>query len=175
MRVWRLLTQIKRLGQAHGFDLVFLHRPNGSIVVYCPVCPERGVNMEHDWERTPAKFLSVISFQRTHYCKLTYFRHTNQGELTLDGNHHANQMAKNNDPNDVSLSYGHSYFPERNTFDEYLKLGESLKGHHKEVSLSCVCQPSSYSSVYRSVHVTTYVQSITRMGRSSKICRSLAL
>lgn len=64
----------------------------------------------------------------------TFHRHCNQSERTLDGNHHANQMIKNNDPNDVSLSYGHSYFPERTAFDEYLKCGEALKGHHAEVS-----------------------------------------
>lgn len=59
MRVWRVLTQIKRLGQAHGIDKVFPSRPKGSLVVYCPVCPERGVNMEKGWERTPLKFRSV--------------------------------------------------------------------------------------------------------------------
>lgn len=44
-RVYRLVTAMKRSGQAHGIDQYLTHRPAGNLIVYCPACPEPGVNM----------------------------------------------------------------------------------------------------------------------------------
>lgn len=52
MRIWRLLIATKRSGQAHGIDTILNHRPKGNLVVFCPTCPEPGVNMEENWRRT---------------------------------------------------------------------------------------------------------------------------
>jgi hypothetical protein len=53
MRVWRLLTATKRLGQAHDIDSVLTHRREGNLIVYCPACPELHVNMPPGWDKTP--------------------------------------------------------------------------------------------------------------------------
>ena len=53
MRVYRVIIATKRLGQAHGIDKILCRRPAGNLMVYCPSCPEPGVNMEVGWERTP--------------------------------------------------------------------------------------------------------------------------
>jgi hypothetical protein len=44
VRVWRLITVLKRTGQAFGIDNILAHRPKGNLVIYCPACPEPGVN-----------------------------------------------------------------------------------------------------------------------------------
>lgn len=61
MRIWRLLTSTKRLGQAHGVDSKLAHRHEGNLIVHCPACPDPYLNMEPGWERTPDHLMSVIS------------------------------------------------------------------------------------------------------------------
>lgn len=46
--------------------------------------------------------------------------HGNAMYLTIDGNHHANRYVKNSDLRDESLLLGQSYFPEKNSYREYL-------------------------------------------------------
>ena len=53
MRIYRLITATKCLGQAHEIDRLLGNRPPGNLMVYCPSCPELGLNMEVGWERTP--------------------------------------------------------------------------------------------------------------------------
>jgi len=53
MRVWRLLTAVKRLGQAHGIDALLPNRKEGNLVVHCPCCIEPGMNMSEGGTRTP--------------------------------------------------------------------------------------------------------------------------
>lgn len=40
--------------------------------------------------------------------------------LTIDGNHHANRYVKNSDLRDESLLLGRSYFPDKDSYREYL-------------------------------------------------------
>ena len=53
VRVWRVLVLHMRLGQAFGIDRVLTHRPPGNLIVYCPVCPELGVNVGMGQPKTP--------------------------------------------------------------------------------------------------------------------------
>jgi len=53
VRVWRLIVALLRLGQAFGIDKILTHRPPGTLVVYCPVCPEPGVNVVSNGQKTP--------------------------------------------------------------------------------------------------------------------------
>ncbi|CAA7262273.1 unnamed protein product [Cyclocybe aegerita] len=104
VRVWRLLTATKRLGQVHGIDMLLPNRPAGNLSVYCPACPEPEVNMEPNWQKT-----------------LIEYRHLNQTQHTLDSNHHANKFIKNTDPDNVSLFGGRACFPDDAIFQAYLK------------------------------------------------------
>ncbi|KAF8059505.1 hypothetical protein FPV67DRAFT_1390176, partial [Lyophyllum atratum] len=103
-RVWTIITAKRRSGQMHGIDHVLDHRPNGNMLVYCPACPEKGVNMENNWEATPEALL-----------------HLNQRVRTIDGNFHVGKYAKNTDDDDVSLFRGCSYIPEDGAYREYLR------------------------------------------------------
>ncbi|KAF7371602.1 CxC2 domain-containing protein [Mycena venus] len=102
-RVFNYLTLKKRCGQTHGIDQVLPHRPSGNLLVWCPGCPEPGVNSDQNCPHTPH-----------------HLRHLNQLQRTLDGNHQCNQFNKNNDPDDVSLCGGKAYFPNHDEYQAYL-------------------------------------------------------
>ncbi|KAJ3760135.1 hypothetical protein EV360DRAFT_81473 [Lentinula raphanica] len=108
IRVWRHLCLLKWSGQAHDLGSSFPHRTPGSLVLFCPACPEDGYNMEVGWERTPE-----------------HLKHLNQEQLELDGNFHLQQLEKKkySDPNDISLetANGIGYFPDEDTYREYQK------------------------------------------------------
>lgn len=61
-RIWPLLESEKRFGHLHGDGMDNRHprRPKGNLMVYCPSCPEVGVNMEPGWEVTPDNLRYVI-------------------------------------------------------------------------------------------------------------------
>ncbi|KAF8074505.1 hypothetical protein FPV67DRAFT_1725303 [Lyophyllum atratum] len=106
MRVWRILTATKRLGQAHMIDEILIHRQPGNLIVFCPACPEPHVNLEPGWKETPSELV-----------------HINIKKLTADGNHHANHFAKpkTSDPDDVSLYAGRAYFPDDVEYREHMR------------------------------------------------------
>ncbi|KAJ7495577.1 hypothetical protein FB451DRAFT_1164304 [Mycena latifolia] len=104
VRVFNYLTLVKRCGQLLGIDALLPHRPAGNLLVWCPACPEPGVNSDPNCPETPA-----------------HLRHLNQSQRTLDGNHQCNQFSKNTDPDDVSLCAGKGYFPLDSKYQEYLQ------------------------------------------------------
>lgn len=63
----------KRLGQAHGIDHMLPDRPPGAMVVYCPVCPEPGFNVEQGWESIPPTLKYVICVSLTYLCIQAFF------------------------------------------------------------------------------------------------------
>ncbi|KAF8965358.1 hypothetical protein BDZ97DRAFT_1904028 [Flammula alnicola] len=102
-QVWTVLKAMMRLGQCHGIDQILPNRRPGNLIVFCPACPEPGVNMEPGWERTP-----------------NHLRHLNQTRFTADGNFHLNHFIKNNDPEEISLFRGNAYFPKDEKFKPYI-------------------------------------------------------
>ncbi|KAJ7743253.1 hypothetical protein DFH07DRAFT_777465 [Mycena maculata] len=110
VRVFNYLTLKKRCGQFHGIDILIPHRPVGNLLVWCPACPEPGLNSDPNCPTTPA-----------HLRRVNNYRHLNQSQRTLDGNHQCNQFSKNTDPDDVSLCAGKAYFPVDSTYQQYLK------------------------------------------------------
>jgi hypothetical protein len=51
--IYSLLVMHRRLGQTHQIDHLLPHRPANNLIMYCPACPEHGVNMEKGYEKTP--------------------------------------------------------------------------------------------------------------------------
>ncbi|KAJ7127477.1 hypothetical protein C8R46DRAFT_1235584 [Mycena filopes] len=103
VRVFNYLTLKKRAGQFHGIDAMLPHRPSGNLLVWCPACPEPGLNSDPNCPKTPHNL-----------------RHLNQSQRTLDGNFQCNQFSKNTHPNDVSLCEGKGYFPLDSEYRKYI-------------------------------------------------------
>lgn len=56
---WGVLTTRIRLGQEHGIDKILVRRPAGNTVVYCPMCPEPGFNMDEKMGLLPPELRYV--------------------------------------------------------------------------------------------------------------------
>ncbi|KAJ8083264.1 hypothetical protein PM082_009136 [Marasmius tenuissimus] len=76
-QVWRCLCADKWSGKAFDLSQYFPHWKSDNIVVFCPCCPEDGINTEEGWERTPEEL-----------------RHLIQQQLTANGNFHLNRYKK---------------------------------------------------------------------------------
>ena len=140
----------KRSGQFHGIDAVLSHRPAGNLLVWCPACPEPGLNSDPNCPETPAHLRYVFFFpaQGIH-SYMAKHRHLNQSQRTLDGNHQCNQFSKNTDPDDVSLCAGTAYFPLESKYQTY------LKSVPDSTEASCSHQPCLSSILIRPVQKST--------------------
>ena len=110
------------MGQCHGIDAHLPLRLAGNLVLYCPSCPEEGVNLEDGWQTTP-DFLRSRFYAMTRTAADCISRHLHQLHRTLDCNFKANRYFKNTDPSDYSLANGRAYFPQD---DEYRALIEKM-------------------------------------------------
>lgn len=121
LRVSRLmdLLLIKRWsGVALGIKSLLPTRAVGAMNVFCPSCPEPGVNMPMQVPSRPSDMRLVARSLLKRFSSL--FSHTSSLRLTIDGNHHANRYAKNTDYHDTSLIKGESYMPTRAEYQEHL-------------------------------------------------------
>jgi hypothetical protein len=50
-RIWPFLNIRIRSGQCHGIDEEYPNRPKDGLHVHCPVCSEKGVNLDDGWEK----------------------------------------------------------------------------------------------------------------------------
>lgn len=53
-RQWRVLLLKKRFGYGHTKDKV---PGKGDLALFCPACPQPGVNLADDWVNDPDKFV----------------------------------------------------------------------------------------------------------------------
>lgn len=105
--MWNDLNQRKWTGFAHDSKLAALKAP-GSLALFCPACPQPGVNLPEDWDKEEEadwKYGRVI---------------------TMDGNFKADHM-KMKTPHDVYLSDGLGYFVGKDQYKEHLKKAASSK------------------------------------------------
>ncbi|KAK0466510.1 hypothetical protein IW261DRAFT_1346638, partial [Armillaria novae-zelandiae] len=94
-QIWIALTMYKQGGQVHNMDTYFPSRPTGSVVVPCFSCPERGFNVTDT-------IMETISDENQHLVQLF---------LMQDGHFGLQRFHKVDDPDDMSLFPGCSFFP----------------------------------------------------------------
>ncbi|KAK7681433.1 hypothetical protein QCA50_015525 [Cerrena zonata] len=97
-REWRNLKSRQRAGYAYSpADVI----PAGGLALFCPTCPQPGVNLPEDWRDDPDK----KKYMRT---------------LLADGNFKQDHLVMKYDEDDVPLSDGHGYMVTKAPFDTYL-------------------------------------------------------
>ncbi|KAF9016473.1 hypothetical protein BDZ89DRAFT_961870, partial [Hymenopellis radicata] len=103
LRIWNLLKDERRTGYIFEKNkLAFPTRQADSLLVYCPVCPERGVSMEDDWQSTPPEYDHLIA-----------------AENTTDGNFKMAMGTMNSDVVDVDLLKGRGLQPLTQEMEAY--------------------------------------------------------
>jgi hypothetical protein len=95
----RKLQVSKRFGEIYGKSST-----NGSLAIFCPSCPQPGVNLPQDWKDLP----NWIT-RRT---------------ITVDGNFHADHIKMRRPDLDVVLTNGDGYMVEEVQYKEYLSVAK---------------------------------------------------
>ena len=78
--------------------------PPGSLSIFCPSCPQPGINLPANWKELP----SWVT-RRT---------------ITVDGNFHADHIKMRRPDLDIMLTNGQGYMVEETQYKEYLTEAE---------------------------------------------------
>jgi hypothetical protein len=95
----RKLLVSKRFGSVYSAS-----SPPGSLSIFCPSCPQPGINLPPDWSDLP----SWVT-RRT---------------ITVDGNFHADHIKMRRPDLDIMLTDGQGYMVDDNRYKEYLKVAK---------------------------------------------------
>jgi hypothetical protein len=93
----RKLEVSKRFGKVYGENF-----SPGSFAIFCPACPQPGINLPPDWKCLPKWLL-----RRT---------------ITYDGNFHADHIKMRRPDLDIRLTNGDAFFAEEDLYREYLSV-----------------------------------------------------
>lgn len=78
--------------------------PPGSLTIFCPSCPQPGINLPPDWMDLP----SWVT-RRT---------------ITVDGNFHADHIKMRRPDQDIMLTNGQGYMVDEIKYKEYLSVAK---------------------------------------------------
>src|SRR5271155_5393469 len=101
----RVSRQMRKLQVSKRFgDIYRQHSPPGSFTLFCPSCPQPGINLPPDWKDLP----SWVT-RRT---------------ITVDGNFHADHIKMRRPDLDIMLTNGQGYMVEEEQYKEYLSIAK---------------------------------------------------
>jgi len=89
----------KRFGEVYNES-----PPPGSLSIFCPSCPQPGVNLPPDWKKLP----SWVT-RRT---------------ITVDGNFHADHIKMRRPDLDIMLTNGQGFMVDEVKYKEYLNVAK---------------------------------------------------
>ena len=90
MELMRVSRQMRKLQNSKRFGAVYSQTSSpGDLTIFCPSCPQPGINLPLDWKRLP----NWIT-RRT---------------ITVDGNFHADHIKMRRPDLDIALSNGQGY------------------------------------------------------------------
>jgi len=95
----RKLEVSKRFGEIYS-----PHSASGSFTLFCPSCPQPGINLPPDWKKLPTWVT-----RRT---------------ITVDGNFHADHIKMRRPDLDIKLTNGLGYMVEEEQYQEYLSVAK---------------------------------------------------
>lgn len=98
-RQMRKLQVSKRFGEVYGIS-----SGNGNLAIFCPSCPQPGINLPPDWKDLP--------------------NWVTRRTITVDGNFHADHIKMRRPDLDVVLTNGDGYMVEDDQYREYLSFAK---------------------------------------------------
>ncbi|KAG6873358.1 hypothetical protein C0992_008824, partial [Termitomyces sp. T32_za158] len=124
-RSWRWLKKLKWAGFGHDGTKQPMKPDRGELAIFCPACPQSGVNLPSDWEEDPDQW----KFNRS---------------LMMDGNFKADHVRHRKPARDVWHSEGGGMMAMRDELEDYLKRAKEKP----TVSDNCPIRPSSPNGLY---------------------------
>ncbi|KAK7681502.1 hypothetical protein QCA50_015234 [Cerrena zonata] len=100
MREWRNLKSRQRMGIGHDTHQDAI--PDGGLALFCPACPQPGINLPENWQDDGDQ----LKYMPT---------------LVVDGNFKQEHLKMKQSKDDVPLSDGHGYMVGKERFDQYIK------------------------------------------------------
>jgi CxC2 like cysteine cluster associated with KDZ transposases len=99
-RLWRWMKKLKWAGYA-GSTKPVNDVSTGELAIYCPACPQPGINIPEDWMKDPARWVYKRIF-------------------VADGNFKADHVRQKHEAGDVWLSEGSGMIPRRQEYLSFL-------------------------------------------------------
>lgn len=91
---------MRKLQVSKRFGEVYQDSSPGSLAIFCPSCPQPGINLPPNWRELP--------------------NWVTRRTIVVDGNFHADHMKMRRQDQDIMLSNGRGYMVEENRYKEYL-------------------------------------------------------
>ena len=104
-RQWRDLVNRKRFGYAYDATL---SGQEGSLALFCPACPQPGINLEKDYKKKYPDW----ALQRI---------------IVADGNFKGELLMPKNPDKDIALTSGEAYVTNQNKYAEHLRVAKEIK------------------------------------------------
>jgi len=101
----RVSRQMRKLQVSKRFGTVYNSSfPPGSLTIFCPSCPQPGINLPPGWEDLP--------------------NWVTRRTITVDGNFHADHIKMRRPDQDIMLTNGQGYMAEEVRYKEYLSFAK---------------------------------------------------
>jgi hypothetical protein len=102
MELIRVSRQMRKLQNSKRFGAVYKDQSltPGGLTIFCPSCPQPGINLPPDWANLP------------HW--------VTRRTITVDGNFHADHIKMRRPDLDIRLTNGQGYMVEESQYMEYL-------------------------------------------------------
>jgi hypothetical protein len=101
-RQMRNLQVKKRFGAVYGTS-----SSHGSLAIFCPSCPQPGINLPQDWKDLP--------------------NWVTRRTITVDGNFHADHIKMRRPDMNIMLTNGQGYMVEAVGYEEYLSVAKERR------------------------------------------------
>ena len=96
----------------------------GSLAIFCPACPQPGINLPQGWEADPKRYSVYIS---SGIIVLIVFRWLYTRSIVIDGKFSAEHLKMKQPEEDVALSPGGRYMVEPKRYELHLNTGKEIK------------------------------------------------
>lgn len=123
-RQWRDLMNRMEQGLGHQSEE---SAPDGSMAIFCPACPQPGVNLPDDWNtRYQAYVTSPDSSCTAPINKSSSHRNELVRTFIMDGNFSAEHMRHRSGERDVALSAGMAFMANPESYKAHLRSGREI-------------------------------------------------
>jgi KDZ transposase family protein len=136
-RIWRWMKRLKWAGFSNNDTLASQVEP-GQLTIFCPACPQPGVNLPDNWKDDAARYATInLSLSRfsIFVCRWVYKR-----LFVADGNFKADHVRQKSSDGNVWLSEGGGMVPKRETYHTFLETA------HERLTV-CACLPARNRNV----------------------------
>jgi hypothetical protein len=97
---------------------------DGSMAIFCPACPQPGINLPADWKEryTPYVFIEILPMCLSEYVQRNHLIRT----FIMDGNFSAEHMRCRTGDAEVPLSPGMAFMANPDSYTAHLNTGKEI-------------------------------------------------